>query len=201
MNGRMPWLRHFALFVVFVTALVRPAVAGAFVSVPDAGSQARVGAFELVAATLVGPASAATCGLHEGIGAAYDENASGYRFAAGGLPRLPRSVGAAANITTRSRIGESSYAVRLAESLSQGAQRDVDLLLGQVRAGNMNPGIGTRALGNGFFELRGANAGRVIVKQTSGGAFDIVGKFQGQVRGDSQNSTLIQRLMEDYDDR
>lgn len=84
MNGRMPWLRHFALFLVFVTALFRPAVAGAFVSVPDAGSQARVGAFELVAATLVGPASAATCGLHEGIGAAYDENASGYRFAAGG---------------------------------------------------------------------------------------------------------------------
>jgi hypothetical protein len=80
----MPWLRHFALFVVFVTALFRPAAAGAFVSAPDAGSQARVGAFELVAATLVGPASAATCGLHEGIGAAYDENASGYRFAAGG---------------------------------------------------------------------------------------------------------------------
>jgi hypothetical protein len=84
----MPWLRHFALFVVFVTALFRPAAAGAFVSAPDAGSQARVGAFELVAATLVGPASAATCGLHEGIGAAYDENASGYRFAAGGAPKL-----------------------------------------------------------------------------------------------------------------
>jgi hypothetical protein len=80
----MPWLRHFALFLVFVAALFRPAVAGAFVSAPDAGSQARVGAFELVAATLVGPAIAATCGLHEGIGAAYDENASGYRFAAGG---------------------------------------------------------------------------------------------------------------------
>jgi hypothetical protein len=83
----MPWLRHFALFLVFVAALFRPAAAGAFVSAPDAGSQARVGAFELVAATLVGPASAATCGLHEGIGAAYDENASGYRFAAGGAGR------------------------------------------------------------------------------------------------------------------
>jgi hypothetical protein len=86
MNGRMPWLRHFALFVVFVTALFKPAAAGAFVSAPDANAQARVGAFELVAATLVGPASAATCGLHEGIGAAYDENASGYRFAARALP-------------------------------------------------------------------------------------------------------------------
>ncbi|MCC7363282.1 MAG: hypothetical protein IT303_02835 [Dehalococcoidia bacterium] len=83
----MPWLRHFALFVVFVTALFRPAAAGAFVSAPDANAQARVGAFELVVATLVGPASGATCGLYEGIGAAYDENASGYRFAAGGAPK------------------------------------------------------------------------------------------------------------------
>jgi hypothetical protein len=81
----MPWLRHFALFLVFVAALFRPAAAGAFVSAPDANAQARVGAFELVTATLVGPASAATCRLHEGIGAAYDENASGYRFAAGGV--------------------------------------------------------------------------------------------------------------------
>jgi hypothetical protein len=89
----MPWLRHFALFLVFVTALFRPAAAGAFVSAPDAGSQARVGAFELVAATLVGPASGVTCGLHEGIGAAYDENASGYRFAAGGTEALATRAG------------------------------------------------------------------------------------------------------------
>lgn len=62
----------------------------------------------------------------------------------------------------------------------------------------MNPGIGTRALGNGFYELRGANAGRVIVKQTSAGSFDIVGKFQGHVRGDAANSSIIQRFISDY---
>jgi hypothetical protein len=89
----MPWLRHFALFLVFVTALFRPAAAGAFVSAPDAGPQARVGAFELVADTLVGPPSAATCGLHDGIGAAYDENASGYRFAARGAGGAPKLLG------------------------------------------------------------------------------------------------------------
>lgn len=38
-NGRMPWLRHLALFVVFVSALPRPAAAGAFVSSPDATPQ------------------------------------------------------------------------------------------------------------------------------------------------------------------
>jgi hypothetical protein len=94
----MPWLRHFALFLVFVTALFRPAAAGAFVSAPDANAQARIGAFELVAATLVGPANAATCGLHEGIGAAYDENASAYRFGdraalEAGQGLTPRRVG------------------------------------------------------------------------------------------------------------
>jgi hypothetical protein len=113
-------------------------------------------------------------------------------------PAVGRSLSAAADITTRSMIGRSSYATRLAQGLSQQAQRDVDKLLSAVRAGNTNPGIGTRALGNGFFELRGANAGRVIIKQTSNNAFDIVGKFQGHVRGDVANSAIIQRLMSDY---
>jgi hypothetical protein len=80
----MPWLRHLALFVAFVIALLRPAAAVAFVSAPDAGSQTRVGAFELVVIKLVGPASGATCGMHEGIAPAYDENASSYGFATGG---------------------------------------------------------------------------------------------------------------------
>jgi RHS repeat-associated protein len=126
------------------------------------------------------------------------ERLGGGGGAARELPALPRSLGAAANITTTSRIGASSYATRLAERLSQSAQRDVDALLNQLRAGNMNPGRGTRALGDGFFELRGANAGRAIVKQTGAGSFDIVGKFQGHVRGDTANSAVIQRLMNDY---
>lgn len=86
----MPWLRHFALFVVFVAALFRPAAAGAFSSAAEANAQTRGGAFELVVATLVGPTSGATCGVHEGIGAAYDEKASGYRFAAGGVWARPQ---------------------------------------------------------------------------------------------------------------
>lgn len=102
----MPWLRHFALFLVFVTALFRPAAAGAFVSAPDAGSQTRVGAFEFVTATLVGPASGVTCGLHQGIGAAYDENASGYRFAAGG-----RVTGARTLAATEWEAAEGAYDV------------------------------------------------------------------------------------------
>ncbi len=62
-------LRHSTLFFVFVVALSRPAAAGAFVFPTAANGQARVGAVELVAATLVGPASAASPGLIGGIGA------------------------------------------------------------------------------------------------------------------------------------
>ena len=112
-----------------------------------------------------------------------------------GALRLPQSLSAAVNITTRSRIKDNPFAVRLAQSLSQGAQRDVDNLLSALRAGNANPGIGTRALGNSFFELRGRNAGRVIIKQTSSGSFDIIGKFQGHARGDAANSAIIQKLI------
>ncbi len=74
----------------------------------------------------------------------------------------------------------------------------VDNLLSALREGNINPGIGTRGLGKGFYELRGANAGRVIVKQAQPGTFDIVGKFQGHVRGDAANSAIIERLINDY---
>jgi RHS repeat-associated protein len=119
--------------------------------------------------------------------------------AAGALPLLPRSLGAAANITLRSRIKESTYAIRLAQELGEAAQQDVNHLTRALLNGNMNPGIGTRALGKGFFELRGAHAGRVIIKQTGAGSFDIVGKFQAHVRGDVANSRMIQRLMDAFE--
>jgi hypothetical protein len=61
----------------------------------------------------------------------------------------------------------------------------------------MNPAVGTRARGDALFEQRGANASRSIVKQTSGGAFDIVGKLRGHVRGDAANGAVVQRVMED----
>jgi len=128
-----------------------------------------------------------------------DLRSSRSRNVPGGLPHLPRSVGAAAGeIQLTSRIGGSRFAVRQAERLGQAVQRDVDNLVAALRAGNINPGIGTRALGNNFFELRGANAGRVIVKKTGAGSFDIVGKFQGHARGDAANSAIIQRLISDY---
>ena len=88
--------------------------------------------------------------------------------------------------------------IRQAEAMSEAAQADVDHLLAELGKGNTKPGIGPRSLGNGFYELRGRNAGRVIVKQTSTGSFDIVGKFQGHVRGANANAEIIKRLVEEY---
>jgi hypothetical protein len=102
------------------------------------------------------------------------------------------------DVSLTGKIGESTYATKLAEKLSGAAQRDVDNLLSQLKARNGNPGIGTRSLGNGFFELRARNGGSVIVRRTDESSFDIVGKFQGHVRGDDAISAIIKKLIDDY---
>jgi hypothetical protein len=111
---------------------------------------------------------------------------------------IGQGLSAEANVTLTSKIGESSYAVRQAEGLSTAEQRDVDNILSQLSKGNPNPGIGTKALGNGYYEMRGANGGRVIVNETGLNSYDIVGKFQGHVRGDAGNSQVIQRLISEH---
>jgi hypothetical protein len=53
-------------------------------------------------------------------------------------------------------------------------------------------------LGNGYYELLGANGGCVIVTETGLNSWNIVGKFQGHVRGDAGNSQVIQRLISEH---
>jgi hypothetical protein len=115
--------------------------------------------------------------------------------AANEAPLVARSVGASAKITVDSAIKESRYAVKLAEEMGEGAQRDVNHLIDALRNGNTNPGMGTKALGNGFFELRGGNAGRVIIYQHDAGHFTIVGKFQGHTLGRQGHQQILDRLM------
>jgi len=115
------------------------------------------------------------------------------------IPGLGRSLGAAARINITSAIGNSSYAIKQAEGLSEQAQNDVDMLIAKLRDGNHSPGIGTRFISGGYHELRGANAGRVIIKHEGSGEIVIVGKFQGHKRGDSENSRVIQTLIREYE--
>jgi len=97
----MPWLRHLAVLFAFVAAFARPAPASAFT---PASPESRVGGFEVAAQLLVGELAAASCEQHQGIGAAYDENASGYRFAAGGGARFIARTGGEILDVTRIRI-------------------------------------------------------------------------------------------------
>jgi hypothetical protein len=101
----MPWLRHLAVLFAFVAALVRPAPASAFTI---ASSGTRVGAFEVAGHLLVGELGAASREQHQGIVAAYDENASGYRFAVGGTGAFLEGTAGGAGL---GRVGGMSLRV------------------------------------------------------------------------------------------
>ena len=75
----------------------------------------------------------------------------------------------------------------------------VKSLLGLAVAGDpTNRIVATRPLKEGFIELRGRNGGRVILKRTDAGDFDIVGEFEGHRRGDKENSNIIETFIKNY---
>jgi len=82
-------LRHLAVLFAFLAAFVRPAPASVFT---PASPETRVGGFEIASQLLVGELGAASREQHQELGAAYDENASGYRFAAGGGGRTTYEI-------------------------------------------------------------------------------------------------------------
>jgi RHS repeat-associated protein len=98
----------------------------------------------------------------------------------------------------RSTIKNDTYAIRQAEAMSQEVNDEANNLVFRLMKGTRTSGLGGRALGEGFYELRGARGARVIVKQTDDFAYDIVGKFAGHKRGEAANSAVIQRLIEGY---
>jgi hypothetical protein len=112
-------------------------------------------------------------------------------------PRIPAPRPPA--VTVRSAIGDSRYATDVAEGLSDQAQRDVNNVLNEFMKGNDNPGLGKRSLRDGYFELRGRNNGRVILKQTGPNQYDIVGKFEAHTAGADKDTRLIQRLKDEYE--
>jgi hypothetical protein len=77
----MPRLRHLAVCFALLAAFARPAPPSALL---PTSPEARVGGIEVAAQLLAGEFGAASRDTHQGFGAAYDENASGYRVAAGG---------------------------------------------------------------------------------------------------------------------
>lgn len=96
------------------------------------------------------------------------------------------------------RVGETSYAKKLSQSMSEQARRDVQGLKKQLAAGSSQPGIGMQRLGKDIFEFRGRNGGRIIALKSGEKRFEIIGEFQGHKRGDASNSRIIRNLINDY---
>lgn len=46
----------------------------------------------------------------------------------------------------------------------------------QIRQGNMNPGVGSKPVGEGITEFRGKNGGRILVRESENGVVEILGK-------------------------
>lgn len=99
----MSWLRAIPFLFTLLAFVLQPASASAF---GNAHPEARVSAFELMALASVGASAETSPGLHEGIAEAYDENASGYRFAAGGVRPLVYGPSAGGELAaTAERLG------------------------------------------------------------------------------------------------
>ena len=80
----MNFVRTIAALIFALAFVCQPAMASAL---SPASPGSRVWAFEDVQVVFTGGLGDASRGLHKGIGEAYDEIASGYRFAAGGAPK------------------------------------------------------------------------------------------------------------------
>ena len=46
----------------------------------------------------------------------------------------------------------------------------------QLAQGNMNPGVGSKPVGDGIMEHRGKNGGRILVRESENDVVEILGK-------------------------
>jgi RHS repeat-associated protein len=74
-----------------------------------------------------------------------------------------------------SRIKESPRLVKEAEKAGQSNQDGIDRLMEQIRRGNIDPGLGSKPIGDGLSEARGRDGSRVYFRETPNGT-EILGK-------------------------
>lgn len=94
-----------------------------------------------------------------------------------------------------SAIGDDPLLTKAAEQAgkNEAVQRDLGNLFEQLSQGNMNPGIGSKALaGTDVTYARGANGGRLFFRNVNDG-IQIVGKSDK-----GNESKVIARLMQLY---
>ncbi|MET9592017.1 hypothetical protein ABZY45_13790 [Streptomyces sp. NPDC006516] len=98
-------------------------------------------------------------------------------------------------LTMSSVISEDSVLVKAAQQAgkNQKVQADLDSLFQQLSRGNMNPGLGSKALaGTDVTYARGRNGGRLFFRNVDGG-IQVVGKSDK-----ANESKVIARLNQHY---
>jgi len=86
-------------------------------------------------------------------------------------------AGGVQNKVIRSRVSKDSLLLRVAQDVGrrQAISRDINHLIAELNKGNTTPGLGTKTVSNGIYELRGRNGGRVYYREIEKGKYEILG--------------------------
>jgi putative component of toxin-antitoxin plasmid stabilization module len=86
-------------------------------------------------------------------------------------------VGGIENKILSSKVKEDPLLLRIAENIGkkESIKRDINHLIAELNKGNTNPGIGTKTISKGLYELRGRNEGRVYYREIQKGKYEILG--------------------------
>ena len=78
----------------------------------------------------------------------------------------------------RDRIDEDAGLIRAAKKACKNreVEADINAMEKLIRQGNMNPGIGSKPVGEGITEFRGKNGGRILARDSENGVVEILGK-------------------------
>ena len=81
------------------------------------------------------------------------------------------------NMVVSSRVKEDNFLLKEAEKLGkkEAISRDINHLIEQLNKGNTNPGLGTKSICRGIYELRGRNGGRVYYREIGKDQYEILG--------------------------
>ncbi|MNI12128.1 RHS Repeat protein [compost metagenome] len=93
-----------------------------------------------------------------------------------------------------STVKNDKKLLKLAEETFEGNKKlrdEANNLISQMNNGNMNPGTGTRSIGDGIYEARSRGGARVYFKNTSNGIVEIVG-----YSNKANQQAVIDRLIE-----
>ncbi len=94
-----------------------------------------------------------------------------------------------------SKVKEDSVILKYAKETFQGNDRirdDVNALISRMKNGNMDPGIGSKSIGNGISELRSDSGGRVYFRNV-GDTIEVLA-----YSNKSNEQAVINRVMKIY---